>query len=350
MGNRLSVAIATAGRPDLLRRTLQSLAACTKPAGYFETVVVENGTRGQAEQVVAEFRSSLNARYLYVARANKSAALNAALESGNFGLVFFTDDDVWVESETLAAYERAAREIAGGCFFGGATVAEYEAPPPEWLVNYLPRSAREWHWQGPGNEVTGPGFLGFNWAAFASDLRAAGGFDVSRGPGTESTGQETDMQRRLLASGLKGIYVGEAVVRHFVSARQCSPQWVIERKYRHGIEMGRLSAANRPAIFGYPLWIVRRWCKGVALGGLAAVAGTPRTRLEARIKQSYNRGMVEGLRVAARRHLSPHRRRRGRLLGVVGQFGIVAERPQCRLNREGTGRHRLRFRLAAGAW
>ncbi len=36
--------IATSGRSDLLKRTLNSLAGCQLPAGYAETVVVENGT------------------------------------------------------------------------------------------------------------------------------------------------------------------------------------------------------------------------------------------------------------------------------------------------------------------
>ena len=57
------VNIATSGRPELLRRTLESLKECEEPVGYRETVVVENGPRGGAEAVVRAARSWLNVRY-----------------------------------------------------------------------------------------------------------------------------------------------------------------------------------------------------------------------------------------------------------------------------------------------
>lgn len=305
MSNRFSIAIATAGRPDLLRRTLQSLAACPKPTGYAETVVVENGPRGDVETVVADFKSILGARHLHVPQPNKSFALNVALETMGRGLIFFTDDDVWVEKDTLRAYDRVAGTTTTGRFFGGPTQVDYESQPPAWLTHYLPKSACPWQWQGDGDVVDGAVFLGFNWAAFADDLRQAGGFDPSRGPGTSSTGQETDMQRRLLAGGLQGVYVRDAMVRHFIPAARCTPQWAIERNYRHGMEKGRKSADERPAIAGYPLWIVRRWCQGLVRRGVTSVIGTSRARFVARHRQSYNRGMIEGVRLAAGSRSTP---------------------------------------------
>ncbi len=196
----LIVNIATTGRPDLLRRTLQSLAKCHLPVNYKETVVIENGPRCGAEDVVQAAHPLLNVRYMYAPQANKSAALNAALATARNCLIFYTDDDVTLDPGILQSYSDAAEKADAGKYFGGPADVEYESPPPLWLRPYLPRSAAGWQWAGDPNCVDVPDFLGFNWAAFATDLRAAGGFDANRGPGAPSgsTGQESDMLRRLL--------------------------------------------------------------------------------------------------------------------------------------------------------
>ena len=69
------------------------------------------------------------------------------------------------------------------------------------------RQEREWHL-----------YLGCNWAAFTGDLRAAGGFDANFGPGspTGATGQEAEMQERLLARGVRQVDVPDALVWHYV--------------------------------------------------------------------------------------------------------------------------------------
>jgi GT2 family glycosyltransferase len=105
-------------------------------------------------------------------------------------------------------------------------------------------------------------FLGFNWAAFAEDLHAVGGFDYRKGPGspTKSVGQETDMQERLLQAGRHGRYVPGAMVWHYVPRSRCSPDWALERAYRIGVQWG--------------LTRTRSWCQQLyrfALGGKEAV-------------------------------------------------------------------------------
>src|SRR5690625_7932825 len=80
--------IPTHGRASLLERTLASLAECSIPEGYVETVVIENGPKSGAEDTVAAASSQwphLNLRYLHVSRANKSHALNVALSGMGAG-------------------------------------------------------------------------------------------------------------------------------------------------------------------------------------------------------------------------------------------------------------------------
>jgi GT2 family glycosyltransferase len=294
----LIVNIATAGRPDLLMRTLQSLAQCRLPSNYKQTIVIENGPQTGAEEVVRSAPAVLNARYQYCRQRNKSAALNVALGGLGDGLVFFTDDDVRFDAGVLVAYADAAETKGAGHFFGGPTDVDYEIPPPPWLEQYLPKSARGWAWSGPDDHVSAPEFLGFNWAAFAADLRAAGGFNPDRGPGSlsGSTGQESEMQRRLLKHGLLGAYVPAAHVWHFVPTDCCSSKWAIARNYRHGVEEGT-RIATRKGPFGLPSWwMTRRYLKGIARILIWSFSPNPEQRFKAKYHRNYDRGLIHGMR------------------------------------------------------
>ena len=99
----LYVLIAACGQPDLLRRTLRSLAACEKPATYLGVIVAENGPRTGLDAVVGEFSAACRFQYRYSEPPNKSLALNRALFQIPEALVLFTDDDVQTEPHTLVA-------------------------------------------------------------------------------------------------------------------------------------------------------------------------------------------------------------------------------------------------------
>ncbi len=236
----LVVLIPTHGRPSLLGRTLRSVAACERPEGYAECLVIENGPLAGAKTVVDEVAAEhphARFRYLDHERANKSAALNAALEGlADDPLCVFFDDDIVVDSGALVAYARAADQTEGGAFFGGGFDVEYEVEPADWVRPLLPASARGWDGTGPRPSC----FLGFNWAAYAGDLHRAGGFDPAFGPGSpaNATGQEYDMQQKLLGLGLTPVDVLDAWVTHRAPRGCTDPGWLLRRKYRVGTERG----------------------------------------------------------------------------------------------------------------
>ena len=242
------VVIPTHGRAPLLGRTLGSLAACSQPDGYRETIVVENGRPSGSERIVREVRRThphLRLTYLHASRANKSAALNAALEHipNDDGLVVFFDDDVRLSPGVLCAYEEAYAEAGELSYFGGPVSCDYDEAPPAWLVPVLPHSARGYELDDRGT-MTGE-FLGFNWAAPLGALRTAEGFNPQVGPGspTGARGQETEMQRRLREQGLRPVDVEAARVWHYVPPERSSLRWLVSRR----VEMGRsLAVTSRP--------------------------------------------------------------------------------------------------------
>lgn len=256
----LTVLIPTHGRPDLLRRTLLSLSQCELPESYRETVIVENGSRDGAEQLVQSLPNDLRARYLHYQLGNKSAALNFAMQAiADEDLVVLFDDDVRIETKALTVYARASELYAAGSYFGGPFQVDYEEEPLPWLT--LPASATGWALPEGVTTVTEPIFYGCNWAAWKSDLQAVGGFDPRFGPGGSSggTGQETSMMRALLNHGITARYLADAWVWHYVPRERCSAAWSLKRSYQYGISLGMDSLnSDSKRLWGAPQWIYRR--------------------------------------------------------------------------------------------
>lgn len=257
------VVIPTSGRSSLLTRTLRSLARVQQPESFREVRVVENGPPSGAEESVAAMRDCLPITYCYCAQPNKSAALNHAIRDLSEELVVFFDDDIRVSPSVLMAYQSASQGISSGRFFGGPFGCDYEQEPPGWLLRNLPLSAKGWESEdGHGIGPTG-GFLGFNWAAFACDLKSAGGFDPTLGPGGTSgaVGQESDMQNRLHALGVCSQYVPEAMVWHYVPASRCTRQWALHRIFREGIQQGLAAGREKQLAGTVPRWVWRQYAE-----------------------------------------------------------------------------------------
>jgi len=241
------IVIASHGRGERLRRTLQSLAACQLPVEFRGVIIVENGTKFDIEDITRLAPGSLQIRYLYNSAASKSEALNLAINfiSDPSAFIFFTDDDITVEKDSLLqTYAQAAVEYGPGHYFGGAVFPELEVVPPKWLLPCMPLSVNGWY---PEKHEAIYYFLGCNWGGFLSDLKSIGAFDRNFGPGSlyRATGQERNMQIRMFRAGLIPVYLDNARIQHYVPQNRCSFSWTLYRNYKNGVGHG-LSETSTP--------------------------------------------------------------------------------------------------------
>jgi GT2 family glycosyltransferase len=297
---RLIVVIPTHNRVELLHRTLNSLSDCQLPSSYDRTIVIENGGQFGAESIVKSLPRRLNAEYVYHEQGNKSAALNSILWGVGSSLLLFFDDDIRMAPEILVAYQQAAQEYSRETFFGGPMGIDYELAPPSWLHPFLTPCARGWD-SGPIDAfLDKPLVMGCNWAAFATDLLDAGGFNAARGPGSHlnATGQERDMQRRLMARGLKIRYVANAKVWHYVPVDRCSPDWLIKRKYRNGVETGLSLAGRAGGICGVPRWMMIQAAQCYLQWLASMLRPDCQSRFQARLRWHEMKGRVAGARAS----------------------------------------------------
>jgi GT2 family glycosyltransferase len=187
---RVSVVVATAGRPDLLRQTLPSLAASVKRVPGTELLIVEQ--RGKtAEELCKEL--DVGAVVIRDAGLGASRARNIGSERAAGEVVLFTDDDcvvpdAWVEDHQQA---HAAASVVASC---GAVQGLTRAPTGDDLTALVAvhrRGAAPWT-IGHGSNI----------AVRRSALAAIGGWDERMGPGTtRPAGEDADLIFRLLREG-----------------------------------------------------------------------------------------------------------------------------------------------------
>ena len=205
---RVSVAISTYQRADLLPRLVAALEGQTLPREEFEVVIADNGSTDRTAQMLADLaaRSPLTLRVVSVAENHGPArGRNFAWRASRAPIVAFTDDDCVPTPHWLEAGLRemgSARKIVVG-----RTI-----PSPEQL-----------HRQGPFSLTVAVEDARFfhtcNIFYRRDDLEAAGGFDEGF---TTPGGEDTDLGIRVKRLGVETVFRDDALVHHDVGASSFS--------------------------------------------------------------------------------------------------------------------------------
>jgi GT2 family glycosyltransferase len=303
----INVVIATFRRPDLLRRTLESLRDAERPRSFEHVLVIENGERGGAEDVCRDLaENGLPIEYHFLSESGSGRARQFALERLKEGFVLFLDYDVRVCPGFLVAYEAAIERGGPAAFYGGPLLIDYESPPPPWLIKHLPPSVRGWDIDDPKWGF----FLGTNYGAFAEEILGVGGMSLTLGPGAvragtagNPTGLEPELQRRLLNAGCRQIYVPQAMVWHYVPANSCTPEWALHRAYRNSISRALESDewSRSRSIFGIPSSLWPRFLRASVKAVVANLLSNEEKRFLFRREFHRCRGYIRGLRMRAAR-------------------------------------------------
>jgi glycosyltransferase involved in cell wall biosynthesis len=262
----VTVAICTWNRAALLDRTLEEMAGLRQPEGIrWELLVVNNNCTDDTDAVAARHASRLPLRLLHEPTPGKAHAANRALAEARGELIVWTDDDVLVRPDWLAAYAKAAQDHPGAALFAGPVEPWFAAEPPRWVRMHLWKLRFVYALTAADGAVRplGPDEtpVGAN-MALRTEVQRQFPFDRRLGPapGDKTNGEETDLVGRLRAAGHGGVWVGPAGVRHYIPADRLTAAYVrlwhvgLGRLFvrRHGLEPA-------PALWGVPRWVWRRY-------------------------------------------------------------------------------------------
>jgi glycosyltransferase involved in cell wall biosynthesis len=206
----LSLIISTRNRCQQLGRCLEAMHQL-KTERHWELIIMDNGSTDETAAVVRGFiaASSLTTAYVFEARPGKSTALNTALGIARGQILAFTDDDCYPAQDFLDCVWSAFKDPAVGYITGRILLHDPSDYPIAINESTAPLCFPA------GSFLVAGSVFGANMAFRREVLHGIGGFDPLLGPGAMFVAAEdTEAAARASATGWKGLYRPEVVVRH----------------------------------------------------------------------------------------------------------------------------------------
>ena len=261
---RVSVCVATCGRPIGLANLLGALEVLAVPAGVtLQVVVVDNDSSESARVVCDEVatRHAYSLNYVVEKRRGisfaRNAALDAALPSSDF--IAFIDDDEIPEMDWLAELLRV-QEYYRADVVTGPCLPRYVESPPRWITDggfhERPR-----HPTGTLRPVA----FTHNALVRAEVFNGIDShFDASM---ALSGGEDEEFFTRVFAAGFQIIWADNAIVFESVPNSRSTVRWLVQRGFRIGTSSSWVQLKHRSSSVLY-LLVHGAYCmvKGALLG------------------------------------------------------------------------------------
>lgn len=240
---RITVAIATYNRAELLRQTLVGMTQQNYPRDQFEIVVIDNNSRDATPAVVNSFASANPApQYVHESQQGLEHARNRAIAEARGEIIVFADDDILVERDWLTELTAPFAADTNGKIgaVGGEVIPVFPDGLPPWVA--------EWHSPlqfrsdaGPLTPEQSP--MGANLAFRNEIFEQLGGFAIGRGRQGKNlfAGDETEMLRRVRAAGYEVWFAPRAAVRHQMPASRTTFKYAS----RHAFDSARSRVIER---------------------------------------------------------------------------------------------------------
>lgn len=302
-GCRITVAICTYNRAELLGVTLESLARMAVPEGLdWELLAVDNNSDDETRAVVSAYDRRLPLRYLLERRQGLSVARNRAVREAQGDYVVWTDDDVKVCPGWIAAYADAIERWPEAAFFGGPLLPWYEGEPPAWLARALDKVEGAFAVKDLGPEpvkLEGPGTYPFGAnMAFRADVLRSRRFDVRLGRKGQNliSGEETRLMHDLVEHGLHGRWVPAARVEHLIPSSRQTLSYLRNYYRALGRTSCLLSTSESVAqLFGRPRWAWRALVERQVLYWFSRFTGAPPEKWVHRLRDvAFTQGVLLG--------------------------------------------------------
>ena len=299
---RLTVAICTWNRSAVLKQTLEGLTRLTPPQDAdWELLVVNNNCTDDTDAVAGAFEDRLPVRRVFEPAPGLSNARNRAVAESTGDYIIWTDDDVTVSPQWLAAYACAFRRWPAAGIFGGPIRPAFDGRPPQWLQRIYPTIAGVYAARELGPEpvpFSAPYMIpwGANYAIRKRE-QTAQLYDPDLGyrPGRLIGWEETEVIQALLARGVQGWWVPEASLQHHVPPSRQTTKYLRTHFYNRGRYYGsRWNERDRHLVFGRPRWLWRQAVTSELRYRVRRVISTPEVWVEDLITSSESWGILNG--------------------------------------------------------
>lgn len=297
---RVTLAICTWNRADLLNVALHSLARVMIPTGVeWRVIVADNNSTDHTQCVLAKHATVLPLTSFFVQSQGKSHALNAIIERLEGDLVIWTDDDVLFDPYLIESYVEAAAVQPDAQFFGGWIVPRLLAPEPRWLrPGWRTLSgvyaARE---LGKQSFDFTPKLLPFgaNMAARVP-MQKRYRYDPALGRVGKLllAGEETALMQQWLSDGLRGIWVPNSRVDHLITSERTEVAHI--RRFFFSLGQSKRAEASRsprPTRLMRGAWYALRSLRYELMSRLTTIDSSPGRWIKYQARMAYNWGRLD---------------------------------------------------------
>ena len=285
-----SIVVCTYNRAESLRDTLGALRAQQAALGReWEVIVVDNNSKDHTRGVVEALqRDWPRLRYEFEGSQGLSHARNHGIGCAQGEVILFTDDDVLPEPEWLETTLDGLK-LHGADACGGYIAPIWESPPPPWLTErfYGFLAVRTDRTDDYPITSETPTPFGANMAFRKTVYDRVGLFDTSRGRkgNVLASGEDGEMFERILAAGVKVVFLGGSRVHHkvesFRTTKRYFRRWRFQTSRNIAISKG---VPGERRLFNMPLYLFPQFLRALARTATAAI-GAPRD-------EAFNREMV----------------------------------------------------------
>ncbi len=295
---KLTVAICTWNRADLLSQTLGELSLATPPRQGWEVIVVNNRCTDSTDRVIARYQDSLPLRRIYEHNAGLSNARNAAVDNARGDYILWTDDDVLVSRNWLTAYEFEFASWPEVAFFGGPIFPWFDGTPPDWLAKVIDRVGSAYAIRDLGAlpkalERTSELPYGANYAVRFREQKFHR-YDAALGRKGKggALGEETAVLTAILKAGGTGRWTPQASVRHFIPRDRQNLQYLRAYFMLYGRTQALSDSQEGAALLGRPLWIWRSALEAEMRYRLMRITNDPSRWIEPLTEAATLRGQL----------------------------------------------------------
>lgn len=256
-----SVIVCTYNRAASLRDTLAALKQLMSPPGCdWEILVVDNNSSDTTRAVVeSACRDWPRLRYVFEPAQGLSHARNRGIAETTGDIILFTDDDVLPEPAWLVATLAGVDQYqADAC--GGFIAPIWETPPPAWLTERFYGFLAVRTDRSDDYPILDPSQspYGANMAFRRHVFTQIGLFDTERGRrgAVLASGEDGELFERILAAGLKAVFLGQSRVHHKVEAFRTTKRYL--RRWRMQTSRNLATRCGMPGgrrLFQVPLYL-----------------------------------------------------------------------------------------------
>jgi glycosyltransferase involved in cell wall biosynthesis len=240
---RITVAIPTYNRAELLRQTLVGVTRQDFPAERYEVLVIDNNSSDRTREVVARFAGSRPPpRHLLETRQGLDHARNRAVAEARGEIVVFADDDILVEADwlrllTAPLLADPQRKIGA---VGGEVVPIFPDGLPPWIAGWhSPLAFRPD--TGPIPETQCPMGASLAFPRWVFDRIGPFATGLDRSGTSFFSGGDAEMIRRLRAAGLEIWFAATARALHQMPASRTTFRYAA----RHAFDSARSRVMDR---------------------------------------------------------------------------------------------------------